>query len=367
MSPDSAQPDLLARRVLSQRIQLRPKETVTIEAWPTALPWANAFVRQARRIGAKPILLYDDEASYWKEVLSGGAPGLGRPGAHEWAVLEHSDVYIYFWGPEDRSRMRALPDATQEALTAFNARWYEVAAKTGLRGLRMEIARATEANARYYGVDLGRWERELVAASMRNPAEFDRPSARLRRALEHGTTIRIRHPNGTDLSLALADREARSFLGRVTRETMKRRFGMLASVPTAAVVVSLDESAAEGAIVSDRENYLPTGPVVKGSWKFSDGRLRSARYASGGARFREPYAKGGDGKDRPAFLEIGLDPALRVSPELEDSELGAITVGIGANAGYGGKSKSSFSSWLTVRGAELSIDGTVVVKGGRVR
>ncbi|MFZ0699659.1 MAG: hypothetical protein WAN74_05675 [Thermoplasmata archaeon] len=367
MSPSSAPPDLLARKVLTQRIQLRPRETVTIEAWPTALPWANAFVRQARRIGAKPILLYDDEASYWEEVLSGGAPGLGRPGAHEWAALEHSNVYIYFWGPEDRSRMRALPEKTQEALTAFNAHWYEVAAKTGLRGLRMEIARATEANARYYGVRLGTWKRELVTASMRDPAVFERPSARLRRALEGGKTVRIRHPNGTDLTLALADREARSFLGRVTRETLKRRFGMLASVPTAAVAVSVDESTAEGTIVSNRKNYLPAGPVAEGAWKFSDGRLRSARYASGGARFRGPYAAGGEGRDRPAFLEIGLEPAIHVAPELEDSELGAVTIGIGANAGYGGKSKSSFSSWLTTGGAELSVDGKVVLKGGRVR
>lgn len=367
MPANSTEPDLLARKVLSQRIQLRPKETVTVEAWPSALPWANAFVRQARRLGAKPILLYDDEASYWEEVLSGGAPGLGRPGAHEWAALEHSDVYIYFWGPEDRSRMRALPDQTQEALTAFNARWYEIAAKTGLRGLRMEIARATEPNARYYGVNLGAWKRELITASLRDPAAFDRPYARLRDALERGMSARIRHPNGTDLTLALAGREARSFLGRVTRETMKRPFGMLASVPTAAAALAVDESTADGTFVSNRENYLPDGPVVQGAWKFSDGHLRSARYRAGAARFRGPYATGGEGRDRPAFLEVGLEPSIRISPELEDSELGAITVGIGSNAGYGGKTKSSFSSWLTIRGAELSIDGTVVVKSGRVR
>jgi len=367
MSASAPPNDLLARNVLSQRVRLRPKETVTIETWPSALPWANAFVREARRIGAKPILLYDDETSYWEAVRSGGAAGLGRPGAHEWAALENSDVYIYFWGPEDRSRMRALPEKTQEALTAFNARWYEVAAKSGLRGVRMEIARATEANARYYGVNLGAWTRELVTAGLRNPAEFDRPIARLRRALERGTSVRIRHPNGTDLSLALARREVREFAGRVTRQSMKRRFGMLASVPTAAVAVSVDESTADGTIVSNRENYLPTGVVTKGAWKFSDGRLRSARYASGGTRFRGAYATGGEGRDRPAFLEIGLEPAIRISPELEDSELGALTVGIGANAGYGGRSTSTFSSWLTVRGAELSIDGRVVVRGGRIR
>lgn len=367
MSSSTAVADLLARRVLAQRIHLRPKENVIIESWPSALPWANAFVREARRVGARPILLYDDEASYWQTVSWGGASVLGHPGAHEWAALEKTDVYVYFWGPEDRRRFRALSDKTQEELSAFNARWYKIAAKTGLRGLRMEIARATEANARYYGVDLGGWKRELIAAGLRDPAQFEGPVRKLRGALERGSSVRIRHPNGTDLTLALAGRKARTFDGRVTPESMKRPFGMLAAVPAAAVVVALEESTADGIIRSNRENYLPSGKVAGGAWTFSRGRLRSARYASGAARFRGPYATGGEGRDRPAVLEIGLEPAIHIAPELEDYELGALTLGIGGNAAYGGRTRSSFSSWLTIRGAELSIDGRIVVNGGRIR
>jgi leucyl aminopeptidase (aminopeptidase T) len=358
--------DLLARNVLTQRLHVRPKETVIIEAWPTSLPWANAFVRQSRRIGAKPVLLYDDEASYWQAVESGDAQGLGQLGDHEWAALEKTDVYVYFWGPENRGRSRALPETTQEELVGFNGRWYELAAKTGLRGARMEIARATETNARYYGVNLRTWQRELVQASLRNPREYDRPIRKLKRALKDGKTLRIRHPNGTDLSLGLAGREPLALDGRVTPETMKRPYGMLVNVPASVVLVALDESTADGTILANGTNYLSNGAVSGGRWKFSEGRLRGARYATGGARFRRPYSAAGEGRDRPGLLEIGLEPAIHVAPELEDCELGALTVGIGGNVGFGGRTKSSFNSWLTVRGAELSIDGRVVVRGGRI-
>jgi hypothetical protein len=51
---------------------------------------------------------------------------------------------------------------------------------------------------------------------------------------------------------------------------------------------------------------------------------------------------------------------------LEESELGAVSFGIGGNAGYGGKTKVPFIDWLTVGGAALSINGHTVVRGGRV-
>jgi hypothetical protein len=50
----------------------------------------------------------------------------------------------------------------------------------------------------------------------------------------------------------------------------------------------------------------------------------------------------------------------------EESERGALTVGVGRNAGFGGKNTSSFFGFLTVGGAELLVDDTPVVRGGRL-
>ena len=97
-----------------------------------------------------------------------------------------------------------------------------------------------------------------------------------------------------------------------------------------------------------------------------DGQLTEYHYRAGGKEFRTVFQAAPKGRDRPALLEIGLDPSVRVSPLLEESELGAVSFGIGGNAGYGGKTRVPFLDWLTVGGATLSVAGTTIVRSGRV-
>ncbi len=362
-----ARADLLARRVLGSRLGLRSGENVTIEAYSSALPWALGFVREARRRGARPLLHYEDEASYWRAMEEGRSRLLGTPGAHEWAGLERSDVYVYFWGPEDQARVRRTPAADRARSVAFNSRWYERARRAGVRGARMGIARVTEANARFWGVAAARWQREVFAASVRDPRPIVREAARLREALDNGRSIRIRHPNGTDATFALAGRTAREGLGVVTPEVRRTRFGLMQSVPDANVYVAIDEGTAEGRLVSNRTNSTFGAPLRGGVFEFSNGRLQRFSAASGSALGHRDFRSGSAGRDRPAFVEIGLDPSIRTAPMLEESERGAVSVGVGHNASFGGKTTSSFSGLLTVAGAELLVDDRPIVRGGRLR
>jgi len=365
--PTPAQADRLARRVLSARLGLRPKENVTIEAYPTSLPWAAGFVREARRMGARPLLHYEDEHSYWHAVENGRASLLGTPGEHEWAALEKTNVYVYFWGPENQARLRALPDATQEKLFAFNRRWYDLAGKSGVRGVRMAIARATEENARFFGVSLPTWRKEVLAASLRDPRTLARDAERVRAALARSGSIRIEHANGTDLTLALAGREPTVFLGQVTPKTRRTSFGgLMASVPDANVLVAIDESTAEGTLVANRPTFV-LGPALRGArWRFEAGRLRSANFAEGGGWFRRDFARAPAGKDRPSFVEIGLDPAIHAAPTCEESERGAVTIGVGGNSNFGGATKCPYVSYVTLAGATVSVEGERILRGGRV-
>ena len=364
LSPTEA--DRLARRVLTTRLRLKPNENVTIEAYPSALPWAAGFVRESRRLGARPLVHYEDEASYWAAVEEGRAELIGHPGSHEWAELAETDVYIYFWGPEDQGRFSSLPDDTVEKLVAFNAQWYKTAAKAGVRGARMGIARVTETNARHWGVPLDAWRKELLTASMLDPKQFVKDAGRLEAALERGKEVRVRHPNGTDLTLALANRPARAALGWVTPASQRLPFGSMATVPDGSVYVSVDESTADGTIVANRMSGLFGEPVRGGRWEFRDGRLVQQNYDDGAASVRGPYASGGRGKDRPAMLEVGLDPSIHIAPNLEENERGAVSIGVGGNAGFGGKTRCDFVAHLTVAGAQLVIDGRTIVRGGRV-
>ncbi|MCI4365854.1 MAG: hypothetical protein L3K10_07355 [Thermoplasmata archaeon] len=361
-----AQADRLARNVLLSRLQLKPKENVTIEAYPSALPWATGFVREARRRGAHALLHFEDENSYWSAVDEGRAGLLGAAAPHEMAALAETDVYIYFWGPENLARRWKLTDSQQDKATAFNDHWYEVARKEGVRGARMGIARVTPENARTFGVPYGTWLSEMYAASTRDLKPLVRDADRLRKVLEKGHSVRIRHSNGTDLEVALAGRPMREGLGRVTPVERKTRFGMMTSVPEAVVYVALDEDSAEGTFVANRPSRLGSSQREGGRWTMKDARLAKYTYTSGGKEFQEAFKDAGPGRDRPALLEIGLDADVRVSPLMEESERGAVSFGVGGNGGYGGKTKIPFLEWLTVAGAELSVDGRTITRSGKV-
>jgi len=364
--PSPREADRVAHQVLTTRLNLKPNENVTIEAYPSSLPWAAGFVREARRLGARPVVHYEDERAFWAAVGEGRQDLIGSPGSHEWATLAKTDVYVYFWGPEDQARMNHLPDGVAEKLTEYNDRWYAEAQRAGVRGVRMGIARVTDQNARRWGVSLSAWRKEIVKASSLDPRKFLRDSQKLRKALERGHEARIVHSNGTDLTLGLVRRKALIPLGMVTASSKRTRFGRMASVPDGSVYVAVDESTAKGTLVSNRMSGLFGDPVRGGEWTFRRGRLAGQRYSEGAASVREAYAQGGKGRDRPSMLEVGLDPSIRISPNMEENERGAVSVGVGSNAGFGSATRCNFVAHLTVAGAELSIDGRTVVRDGRI-
>ena len=347
----------LARSILTKNLKLRPGERVSVEAWPHTLPWAVAFAREARRMKALPVILYEDEAGYWSSIEDGGAKLLGTAPGHEWAALAKTDVYIHMWGPGDRVRLNALPAPQQAALFRFNDNWYATARKAGLRGLRLELGRPYPTLAEAYAVEQEKWMDQLLAASAVDPAELARRAPPLVRPLQSGRRVQITHPNGTDLTLGLARRAARVYDGRPLPASRERPFDLLANVPSGSIRVPLDESVADGTLVGNRTCYYDDGVARGPTFEFSQGRLTEARFASGGERFDKPFAKGGKGRDRPGFLAIGLNPALHDTPQVEDVEAGAVMVSVGGNQYLGGKNRSPFFGWGVVAGATVKVDG----------
>jgi len=367
--PSPREADRLAHRVLTTRLGLKAGENVTIEVYPSSLSWAAGFVRESRRLGAHPLVHYEDEDAYWAAVDDGKADLIGTPGSHEWATLAETDAYVYFWGPEDQQRMGNLPDKLVEQLIAFNNEWYARAGKAGVRGVRMAIARATPANARRWGVPLDAWRKELVASTMLDPKVMVRDAEKLRKALEGAGKVHVWHPNGTDLALKLVRRKATVVLGEATPAAIRKRkgrFGFMASVPDGSIFLAPDERTAEGTFVSNRVAAGFGTPVRGGRWTFRHGRLVAQSYSSGGAVIRKAYAAGKRGRDLPAMVEVGLDPTTHMAPTLQENERGAISIGIGSNRGFGGTTDADFNAILTTAGAELTVDGQVLVRGGRI-
>jgi aminopeptidase len=355
-----ASPELataLARSVLRKNLKVQPGEKVTIEAWPHTLPWAIALARETRRMKAMPVVTYEDEDAFWDTVDSSEAKVLGANPGHEWASLGATDVYIHMWGPGDRVRLNALPAKRQEELFQFNPKWYAAASKAGLRGARLEVGRPFPTLATAYGVNESEWRDEVVRATMVDPALLARTAAPIVRALERGKEVHVTHENGTDLTLSLAGKPARQFLGTVTPADQKRPFGMLTTIPSGSIRIALSDKSADGTLVGNRTCYYDDGKATSPTLEFSNGRLTSAKFRSGGERFDAAFKSATPGKDRPGILSIGLNPRLHDTPQLEDVEAGAVMVSVGGNQFLGGRNKSSFFGWGITAGATVEVDG----------
>jgi leucyl aminopeptidase (aminopeptidase T) len=350
-----------ANAVLSQNLQVKPGEKVIIEGWSRMLPWAAALARETRRLKAFPLVLYEDEDAYWDSVDAHEDEVLGAVPSHEWAAIGKADVYIHMWNAGDRLRMDALGPKRAGKLFGWNPAWYKAAAKAGLRGSRLDIGRPFPSLAKVYGVDLGAWTDQLVDATMVDPDEMNATAAPIARALARGQRVRIYDDHGTDLTLGLSHNRPRIDVGRVSKEDKKTPFGMLNLLPAGAIRVALDSPVADGVIVANRASYNDVGMSTGGVLEFRKGRLVRHSFDSGAKFFDEGYAKGGKGRDRPGYIAIGLNPKLHNTPQLEDREAGAVTVGVGNNQFVrGGKNKAKFSGIVVNAGVRLEVDGKPV-------
>jgi leucyl aminopeptidase (aminopeptidase T) len=363
----------MARMVLRKILNVRAGESVTIETWSSTLPWASAFLLEARRIGAYPVLLYEDEPMYWRGVDQGLTTALAGVSRAEWGLLEKTDAYVFFWGPSDTFRELSLPDSFRSQLRARDEKWFAMAHRSGLRMARIFLGRATPAAAERFGVSFGAWQRELLASTFVDPLGMDRLAHRLAGPIRKGKELTIRHRNGTDLRLRLKQRDPFIYSGNLKKRPTAADSGSLRSkqmmetpVPSGYVVVALDEEYAEGTFVSNLSTETLRGVTWKGSWTFRDGRLSEYSYSAGGRAFSTDYAEAGRGRDRPGYLSIGLNPKIKISPWMKDQGLGYATLNIGGNRWYGGTSDCDFSAGLLLTGSEIRIDDRTVVKAGRV-
>jgi leucyl aminopeptidase (aminopeptidase T) len=363
-APDQA--SKLAKNVLANTLRVRPGENVVIESWSETLPWAKPFVAEARRMGANPMLLYEDEETFWEALRTGNAKGTGRVGSHEWAALAKTSAYAFFFGPSEWPRGDEIPPKKQAGVAAYNPEWYRRSAKAKVRGARIYLGRTSQLAADRWKLDLDTWREELVRASLVPPKEMHRLGTRIGDRLKTGKVVEVRHPNGTELTFRLGKFPFLLDDALVDDADLKAGNNM-ATIPGGVVGVPIDHTSAEGVALGNHTTYPDSGPVAGAQWKFADGHLTDQSYDSGGKPIEAAFAKAPKGgRDRLSYVSIGLNPEISHLPQMEDQELGAVLFQIGGNSFRGGKNKSPFGAWMALTGADVTVDGKPILEGGRV-
>jgi len=354
----------LAKNVIRRSLRIQPKENVIVETWNHGLPIATEFVYQLRAAGARPLLLFEDEPTYWRSVSGLPKSKLGQVGSHEWKALEEADAYVFVTGPADIAKVREAGDK-YDAATAYNSEWYRRAEKSGLRGARIGLGYVTAERAAAYELDLDAWRAMMNDASSVDPREIVRRGRKLRALLSKKARVEVWAPNGTRFSCDLLGRKAGIADGVVDEDDLERGENMT-DIPAGEAFVAPDEKSAQGTIVFDRP--LPyVGKWVRGlTFAFDDGRLTKWSAAENGELLRPRWEKAKGDKDRLAILDIGLNPNARAGFLQDYIVAGNVYVGVGDNSEIGGKNKTDFYLGCSLTGAAVRIDGTTVVKDGHL-
>jgi leucyl aminopeptidase (aminopeptidase T) len=364
----------LAGKVVNECLGVRPGENVTIETWTHGLEVAKELVFQARKAGACPVLLLEDEDTFWRTAAELPLTKIGKVGKHEWSILQNTDAYIFLPGPEDMERFDNLPDKVSDVFDSVNEEWYARARRSKVRGLRVGFGYVTPNRARKLGIDHDQWIQEEISALDVDYEKIDKSGRKVASLFNTGKKVRISHENGTNLELKLLHISGRKPV--VDTGVMKKRYdpasgykyGVLTNLPSGSVLVAPDENSAQGTIKFN----LPT-PSEKGltrdvSLSFGkDGRLTEY---DGGENFEENFEKPYKKEKKPdkakaALFSIGLNPKQKTGFGFDDSSEGVVLFGIG-HYSYGDRNKTSFRFYGLLEDATVSIDGKVIARDGRV-
>ncbi len=368
MASDEATPPAVARALVGSALGVRRDEHVVVASWNHTLPWATACVTEARRIGARAVLLLEDEGAFWHSVDGSAASrrwaGLSRPVR---SALERADALVYFPGPADRPRLHALPPHLLAPFLGADDEWLAAARGARLRAVRCLLGYASDAQADHWGVPGAMWRSQLI----RGITDVDygtlrKDGRRAERLLLEGRELRLTAANGTDLKLRLRGRRPWVDDGSVDADD-RRRGRVMSAAPAGSVVVAIDETSAEGMAVANRPSFLSPGRVEGGQWEVQGGRLRNYWYTEGGEAFETEFARAPRGRETVALFALGLNSALPPGvPQAEDQEAGTVTLAVGGNTLYGGRNRCRFLSWITIGEATVAVDGAPLCDRGKV-
>jgi leucyl aminopeptidase (aminopeptidase T) len=339
----------VARKVISETLRVKKGETLTIETWNSGLAFARTLVVEARRIGAIPVMILEDESAFIEGVKATPKDVLGSMGRHEYALLSGSDAYVFIPGPPIGAYSPHLSREEVADSTRYNRSWYEAAEKAGLRGARLPFGYVGKEYARLYRKRPEQLVRHQLKAAL---ADFHGISARgrdLGEALEEGARASLLTSGGRLEFTLKGDLEIED--GVVDESDVAGGYNMT-YVPPGYVAKQVDSTSANG-MVTLSPTVTRLGLLGDARLEFEGGRVVGWKSPTSPRMLAELMESVEQERRAFTLLLVGLNPLMRYDNGQDRMVSGAIGIG-----GYG------FTG--TVRRGSLSVARRTLVQNGRL-
>ncbi len=183
-----------------------------------------------------------------------------------------------------------------------------------------------------------------------------------------GNEVHLTNANGTDIKLRIQGRPIYVSDGVISAEDVQKGAPFVSVyLPAGEVAVTPVPGTAEGKVVVDRDFY--DGKEVQNlTLTFVGGKITSMTGSGPGfERFKADYDSRGPGKEIFAFIDFGINPNVKLSPNSKLGNwvpAGTVTVGSGNNAWAGGDNNVSYGWVGFLPGSTVKVDGKVIVENG---
>jgi aminopeptidase len=284
-----------------------------------------------------------------------------------WQIYQNADV-VFLLSRIDPATYAGIAPGRLRAYGVGNPGLWDVLRERGVRivwiGNRVH---PSEWSARMFGIE----QSELESIYWKGmAADRDRLAFlgdRFREILRGASTLRVQHPNGTDITVGVAGQRILVTDGSFspTRGEPDPSTGLYETwLPGGEVTLGVDPESAEGRLVLERF-FLDGHDIGPATLTFSGGRLLAVESESDVSRLRELTQSALPMSERLTGLKFGTNPDITDERILPWMGAGMASLTMGSNLVLGGDIDLPYGPvFLTLAGSTIHVDDRVVVEGG---
>ena len=360
----------LARQVVETTANIQPGDVVVIAGGQHTTDLMEAVASEVWKAGGMCTMLLQTDRANRARYADAPEKYLGQEPKYFAEWLKHIDVWIGLPGTENPQMVLAdIPEQRFAKVSHANQVIMDMLNDARLRVV--VIGYPTKEQASINGLDYSTYAAMQWKAVSTDYRRVSEQGNRLRNELQNAKTIRITTPHGTDITLRAEKRPIFLNDGIVTAEEARAKHFLtrFASLPGGDLIFAPIESSVNGKVVVPRHRCRYE-PLTNVSFDLQDGRLRNFSATTGERCFEETMAPYAGPKDTVAFIEIGLNPELRVREAPGDyrpsGAAGMITLGLGDNVLLGGQNRDAGEFDFPLVNATLEVDGRVLIRNGEI-
>jgi len=360
--------EALASKLVNQCANIQENDNVMIIGSIRDADLMGEIGLQIRKVGAFPLVALGNQLAARRSYDVVPEKYDSQKDKFDEKLINIVDAYITISTTESLDLFKDVPAERMQKRAEAGKDNTELAQKRNIRSVSLGNGLyPTEALAKQFGITKKELANEFWGGVNTDYNNLDQVGKSIKTVLDGGKKLHITSKMGTDIKMAITSRPVIISDGMISDNEAKEGYpACLVWLPAGEVFLSPIPGTANGKIVVD--NFFYQGETIeKLTLEFESGKLISMTAKSNLGSYKELYDKADEGKDEFSFIDIGINPDVKIIP---GSTMGAymiaglITVGHGNNTWTGGENNSTFGTAYFLTGATLKVDGKVVVKNG---